>query len=137
MVKSRKTDVELIESIRVRRHWRRPVGAALIGLGACTFFFTRHIVGTFAGNLERVVRDLNSHTFAALANGQIVSDAFSATNTASYLGGKAMAQGTLLGMLLVVLGVIYAFGTRREDELLIRYHERFTDEAPQGKADAK
>jgi hypothetical protein len=134
MVKSRKTDVELIESLRVRRHWRRPVGAALIGVGACTFFFTRHVVGTFAGNLERVILDLNSHTFSALANGQFIYDAFSATNTAAYLGGKAMAQGTLLGMLLVVLGVIYAFGTRREDELLIRYHEQFTGAASQSES---
>jgi hypothetical protein len=102
----------------------------LIALGACTFFLTQKTAGMFAVNVERVVNDLNSHTFAALSNGRFVADAFAATNTAAYLGGKAMAQGTLLGMLLVSLGVLYAFGSRREDELLIRYHEIATGKVP-------
>ena len=119
-----KTECEVIESIRVRRHWRRPVGAALIALGACTFWLTHLTANTFVASIGDVVAGLEKHVYPSVAHGAFVADAFAATNQAAYLGGKAMAQGTLLGMLLFALGMIYAFGQSREDELLLRYYDQ-------------
>jgi hypothetical protein len=123
-VRKQKTESELIESIRVRGHWRRPVGAALIAMGACTFWLTNLTASSFVSNVGDVVSGLEATAFASGGSGAFISEAFSATNQAAYLGGKAMAQGTLLGMLLFSLGLIYAFGSSREDELLLRYYDQ-------------
>lgn len=123
-MRKEKTEEEIIESIRVRGHWRRPVGAALIATGACTFWLTNLTASSFAANVGDVVAGLEATAFAVTGSGAFIAEAFAATNQAAYLGGKAMAQGTLLGILLFSLGLIYAFGNRREDELLLRYYDQ-------------
>ena len=123
MDESKRMEENVIAAVRVRHHWRRPVGAALIALGACAFGVTIRTAGAFTSNLDSAMMTLEA-VIAAPFGREVWPQAFAATYNAAYLGGKAIAQGSLFGMLLFTLGLVYAFGSRREDELLMRYHAR-------------
>ena len=119
-----KTEEEIVSAVRLRQRLRRPVGVFLMVLGMWAFSATIKTVHAFKNTLSDAVEIIQEHRDdpVVAAEGRF-SKIFTATHEAAYRSGKTLAYGTLLGMLMFSLGLGYAVGSKREDELLIRYFD--------------
>lgn len=117
-----KTEQEIVESVRLRQRMRRPVGVFLMCLGMCAFFATVQTVHAFKTTLSDAVNVIQEHRHDSIKEGRF-SAIFVATHEAAYRSGKTLAYGTMLGLLMFSLGLGYAVGSKREDDLLIRYFD--------------
>ena len=120
---SKKSDADIVASVRLRQRIRRPVGVFLMCLGMCAFVATVKTVHAFKETLTSTVEMVEHRKANGMSPGR-VSEIFVATHEAAYRSGKSLAYGTLLGLLMFTLGLAYAVGSKREDELLLRYSER-------------
>jgi hypothetical protein len=120
---NKKSDADIVASVRLRQRIRRPVGVFLMCLGMCAFVATVRTVHAFKETLTHAVELVEHRRENGISSGR-VSDIFVATHEAAYRSGKSLAYGTLLGLLMFTLGLAYAVGSKREDELLLRYVER-------------
>ena len=119
-----KTEEEIVAAVRLRQRVRRPVGVFLMVLGACAFCATVKTVQAFKTTLTTAVEIIQEHRDdpAVREEGRF-RKVFTATHEAAYRSGKTLAYGTLLGLLMFSLGLGYAVGSKREDDLLIRYFD--------------
>lgn len=117
-----KSEEEIVASVRLRQRLRRPVGVFLMCIGVCAFVATVRTVHAFKTTLSDAVEIVQQHRHDAIKQGRF-SNIFVATHEAAYRSGKSLAYGTLLGLLMFSLGLAYAVGSKREDELLIRYFD--------------
>ena len=127
----KKSDEEVLASVRLRQRLRRPIGIFLMCLGMCAFVATVKTVNAFKVTLSEAVEMAQENRTEAIKRGQF-GDIFVVTHDAAYRSGKSLAYGTLLGLLMFTLGLAYAVGDKREDELLIRYAERLDPESSGG-----
>ncbi len=120
---NQKSDADIVASVRLRQRIRRPVGVFLMCLGMCAFVATVRTVHAFKETLTTAVELVEERRANGVSPGR-ASDIFVATHEAAYRSGKSLAYGTLLGLLMFTLGLAYAVGSKREDELLLRYSEK-------------
>jgi hypothetical protein len=119
-----KTEEEIVAAVRLRQRLRRPIGIFLMVLGMLAFSATIKTVHAFKNTLSQAVDIIQEHRDdPAVASGGRFKKVFVATHEAAYRSGKTLAYGTLLGLLMFSLGLGYAVGSKREDELLIRYFD--------------
>jgi hypothetical protein len=116
------TEEEIVASVRLRQKMRRPLGFLLMFLGVCAFATTVQIVHAYTDTLTEAVEFIQDRT-PGDGTGKDMGSIFTATHEAAYFSGKALAHGTLLGLLMFSFGLAYAVGGKREDDLLLRYFE--------------
>ena len=114
-----KSDAEVIASVRLRQRLRRPIGIFLMVLGMLAFVATVRTVNSFKQTLSDAVELAEERREEVIKQGHF-GNIFVVTHEAAYRSGKSLAYGTLLGLLMFSLGVAYAAGSKREDDLLIR-----------------
>ena len=119
-----KTEEEIVAAVRLRQRLRRPIGVFLMVMGACAFCATVKTVAAFRTSLSTAVEIIQEHRDEpAVARGGRFTKIFVATHEAAYRSGKTLAYGTMMGVLMFSLGLGYAVGSKREDDLLIRYFD--------------
>jgi hypothetical protein len=129
---AKKTDADVIASVRLRQRLRRPIGVFLMVLGMLAFVATVRTVNSFKQTLSDAVELAEERREEVIKKGHF-GNIFVVTHEAAYRSGKSLAYGTLLGLLMFSLGVAYAAGSKREDDLLIRcFDELNPDEKAAG-----
>jgi len=119
-----KTEEEIVAAVRLRQRLRRPVGVFLMVLGLLAFIATVKTVHAFKTTLSDAVAIIQEHRDDPMLKKEgRFRKVFVATHEAAYRSGKTLAYGTLLGLLMFSLGLGYAVGSKREDDLLIRYFD--------------
>ncbi len=124
-----KTDEEIVESVRLRQRIRRPIGVFLMVLGMLAFVATIRTVNSFKETLTQAVEMAEQRRAEVIKQGHF-GNIFVVTHDAAYRSGKSLAFGTLLGLLMFSLGVAYAAGSKREDDLLLRCFDELNGNPP-------